>query len=149
MFNLLLTSTLLFYIFLSSNMGSVDALHLPRPPIPRDVYNGLSKRDVYNPRITNPATDTAWAPGSKVTVTWDLHDMPEKISQEKSKVILGWIEPGSMNEHLDLEHPLAEGFSIRQGHASFIVPKVPPRNNYIVVVFGDSGNRSPTFRIGV
>jgi hypothetical protein len=45
------------------------------------------------------------------------------------------------------DHPLAEGFDIRDGHRTIRVPDVPPRNNYIVVVMGDSGNRSPEFTI--
>jgi hypothetical protein len=45
------------------------------------------------------------------------------------------------------DHPLAEGFDIRDSQRTIRVPDVPPRNNYIVVVMGDSGNRSPEFTI--
>jgi len=56
---------------------------------------------------------------------------------------------GSSNEHLDIKHPLATDFDIRQGKVPITVPSVKQGNNYIVVLFGDSGNRSPTFRIEV
>ncbi|KAF8655828.1 hypothetical protein AX16_002913 [Volvariella volvacea WC 439] len=43
--------------------------------------------------------------------------------------------------------PLAEGFMLRDGQVEITVPDFPPRDNYIVVLMGDSGNSSPEFRI--
>ncbi|KNZ82074.1 hypothetical protein J132_08257 [Termitomyces sp. J132] len=62
-------------------------------------------------------------------------------------IVLGWVEQGSLNEHLDLDHPLAKDFELSDRRATITVPNVPPKDNYIVVVFGDSGNRSPAFSI--
>jgi len=82
---------------------------------------------------------------SDVVVTWDLHDMPEHVSNPKGKLMLGYLKDGSYNEHL--QHSLAEGFDIKSGFVSIKCPEVDPDKLYIVVLFGDSGNRSPQFSI--
>jgi len=130
-------------------MSSVDALPYDYPPASGDTpsYSALRPRDVFNPKITNPTAGTTWAVGSQVTVTWDVSGIPEDQRNTKSRVVLGWIEPGKLDEHLDLAHPLAQDFSLARGQVTFVVPKVQPRDNYVVVVFGDSGNHSPAFSI--
>lgn len=43
---------------------------------------------------------------------------------------------------------LAKGFKLKAGKVSFEVPaKLKSRDDYIVVLFGDSGNRSKKFSI--
>jgi hypothetical protein len=49
--------------------------------------------------------------------------------------------------NLQMDSPLAEGFRLRAGKQEITVPSVPQRNDYIVVLMGDSGNQSPTFTI--
>lgn len=77
---------------------------------------------VYNPHIEKPAEGDEWKVGSRVRVVWyvlnfflhliyawlmrcscrrDTNDMPDKGNPE-GKLLLGYIEPGSANEHLDL-----------------------------------------------
>ncbi|KZT23478.1 hypothetical protein NEOLEDRAFT_1069546 [Neolentinus lepideus HHB14362 ss-1] len=97
-------------------------------------------RDVYDPRITNPQASTVWVVEDNAEATWDTSDMPQHVTNPKGKLVLGYIEDSS-------DHPLADGFDISEGHIKFRVPRVEPRNDYIVVLFGDSGNRSPTFTI--
>ncbi|GLB45469.1 putative ser-Thr-rich glycosyl-phosphatidyl-inositol-anchored membrane family protein [Lyophyllum shimeji] len=151
MFSLPFTSTLLSAALLTPIVSSVDALCLPNdhqsPSANPVLCPGLSRRTVYNPEITSPTAGTTWTIGSQVTVTWDVSGIPQDHRTAKSRVVLGWIEPGELNEHLDLEHPLAQDFPVGQGQASFVVPEVQPRDNYVVVVFGDSGNHSPPFSI--
>ncbi|EMD39451.1 hypothetical protein CERSUDRAFT_91962 [Gelatoporia subvermispora B] len=121
-------------------------------------------REVYDPRITSPTTHTVWAVGNTVEVTWDTTGLPGGGQAGTGKVVLGHVSGNDANEHLDLEHPLATNVDLSRGHVPVQVPNVPPGNNYIVAdasrnsnaasacalvskVFGDSGNRSPTFSI--
>lgn len=44
------------------------------------------------------------------------------------------------------DHPLADGFNISTGWVTCRVPyTAKPRNDYFVVLFGDSGNRYGVF----
>ncbi|KAF8469398.1 hypothetical protein DFH94DRAFT_602351, partial [Russula ochroleuca] len=105
----------------------------------------LVKRIVIDPPITNPSADTVWTPGNSELVTWydDLH-IPS-TGNFTGMLILGHQSAGS--ENLDLQNPLATGFSLRDGSVRVTCPTVSPGNNYIVVLFGDSGNASPQFTI--
>lgn len=50
--------------------------------------------------------------------------------------------------HSKSEYTLAKGFDLSQGEETILLPKgLKPRNSYIVVLFGDSGNASPPFSI--
>ncbi|EPQ54575.1 hypothetical protein GLOTRDRAFT_24481, partial [Gloeophyllum trabeum ATCC 11539] len=104
-------------------------------------------RDVYDPRITSPKSSTVWVVGHSVEVTWDTSDKPKHVTNPEGKVVLGYVEDGDPSEHLDMDHPLADGFDISDGHVKIKVPNVERRNDYIVILFGDSGNRSPAFTI--
>ncbi|KAK7048528.1 hypothetical protein R3P38DRAFT_1868757 [Favolaschia claudopus] len=138
-----------------SFLAVVNCLCLPCVPQPQrdqakfdmEPWIGLSPRVVYSPPITSPDSSTQWKIGTEVTVTWSTSNMPKGITNYHGKLYLGYLEPGSPNEHLDLNHPLAQGFDIRDGHRTVRVPRVAARNNYIVVLMGDSGNRSPEFAI--
>ncbi|KII86651.1 hypothetical protein PLICRDRAFT_113669 [Plicaturopsis crispa FD-325 SS-3] len=110
-------------------------------------YRDLARRVVYDPRITSPAFGTTWEVGSQVQVTWDTSDMPAHVTNPKGRLVLGYLKGDDQNEHLDFDHPLADGFDIAQGHVEVEVPEVQAGQNYIVVLFGDSGNRSPSFTI--
>ncbi|KAJ3509183.1 hypothetical protein NLJ89_g5356 [Agrocybe chaxingu] len=107
----------------------------------------LSRRDVIAPKITSPDANTVWTVGSVVTVTWDTSNFPpdSQITNPIGKVILGFDENDSLN--LDFNNPLAQDFKLRDGSVQLTVPDVPPRDDYLIVLFGDSGNTSPTFVI--
>ncbi|KAI0044103.1 hypothetical protein FA95DRAFT_1562597 [Auriscalpium vulgare] len=105
----------------------------------------LAKRDVIDPHITSPTAQTIWNVGDKVTVTWDTSEIPPASSNSSGMLLLGFQTSDS--ENLDLDHPLADGFKLVDGSVSFNVPDVAPKTNYIVVLFGDSGNASPQFSI--
>ncbi|KIJ27672.1 hypothetical protein M422DRAFT_99715, partial [Sphaerobolus stellatus SS14] len=63
-------------------------------------------------------------------------------------ILLGYLDNnGSYDEHLDINDPLARGFPLIAGSVPVIVPNVPPRDTYVVVLIGDSGNISPEFHI--
>ncbi|KAF9453097.1 hypothetical protein P691DRAFT_801954 [Macrolepiota fuliginosa MF-IS2] len=107
----------------------------------------LAQRDVFNPTITNPHDGTVWMVGTKEQVTWETDNIPpdSQLTNPTGQVILGFLENNSLN--LQLENPLAKGFNIRDGKVTITVPDVPPRNDYIIVLMGDSGNASPAFAI--
>ncbi|KAJ2912628.1 hypothetical protein MD484_g7794, partial [Candolleomyces efflorescens] len=107
----------------------------------------LSARDVVVPRITSPTASSVWPIGSTQFVTWDTSDFPpdDQITNPLGRVLLGFDSGDSLN--LDIDNPLAEGFSIRDGRVSIVVPDVPPRDDYLIVLMGNSGNTSPSFAI--
>ncbi|KAF8158540.1 hypothetical protein B0H34DRAFT_709277 [Crassisporium funariophilum] len=107
----------------------------------------LNRRDVIAPKIIKPDASSVWPVGSVQTVTWDTSNFPpdSQITNPIGQVILGFDENDSLN--LDFEHPLAKGFKLRDGSVQLTVPDVPPRDDYLIVLFGDSGNTSPSFAI--
>ncbi|CAL1707767.1 unnamed protein product [Somion occarium] len=111
------------------------------------LQNILQSRTVYIPKITHPKSETVWVTRSKVTVKWETHNPPKKITNQTGKIVLGYLEDGT-DEHFDLDNPLADDFDIMDGSIDVYVPDVEPRDNYFLALFcGDSGNRSPTFTI--
>ncbi|KAI0652080.1 hypothetical protein C8Q79DRAFT_1060806 [Trametes meyenii] len=105
-------------------------------------------RDIWSPRIVVPDANTVWTVGSVFTVTWDVSTRPARVTNWDGKVVLGYMQEGDeTDEHLSFEHPLAQGFNLTQGEVEITVPDVAPSNDYIIVLFGDSGNRSPKFTI--
>ncbi|KAJ6525289.1 hypothetical protein DFH09DRAFT_1188806 [Mycena vulgaris] len=145
------TSPGLLLIVLSS-LAAVDALCLPcqvgqAALSLKTTPSPASHRGVYSPSIIKPDGSTKWMRGTEVNVTWSTSDMPKSITNPNGRILLGRLEAGSSNEHLNLDHPLAGGFNIRDGHLTIHVPDVPPRGDYIIVLMGDSGNRSPVFSI--
>lgn len=105
----------------------------------------LSPRDVFVPPIESPTEGDIWLIASEQTVTWSIDDIPEHVTNPTGKLVLGKLNGDQ--EHLYTDIALAEGFPITDKNVTIIVPKVDPADNYIVVLFGDSGNRSPPFTI--
>ncbi|KAI0632428.1 hypothetical protein C8Q77DRAFT_1059822 [Trametes polyzona] len=107
----------------------------------------LSNRDAVSPPITNPTAQTVWKTGETQLVTWDiaaLNGAPP--SNPLAQIILGRLTPDG-NEHLMFESPLVKEFPILGGNVSLTVPAVPSGENYIVCLFGSSGDISPPFTI--
>ncbi|WFD21282.1 hypothetical protein MCAP1_003543 [Malassezia caprae] len=105
----------------------------------------FQKRIVFSPTIVYPTAGTQWKTGQKVNVTWDVSHLPKQLKHAKGTIRLGHIESGNSNEHL--ANTLADNFLLRTGNVTFTVPKVEQRDDYVVVLFGDSGNHSPKFSI--
>ncbi|KAF4617653.1 hypothetical protein D9613_005678 [Agrocybe pediades] len=102
---------------------------------------------VFNPPITSPKASAAWPMGSKQVVRWDIAEIPESRINTTGVILLGHMTDGT-DEHLDIEHPLATGFPIKQGFVEVTMPQgIDARDDYFVVLFGDSGNKSPKFKI--
>ncbi|KAJ3747083.1 hypothetical protein DFH05DRAFT_1393651 [Lentinula detonsa] len=109
----------------------------------------LLSRDVYDPPITSPAASTVWEVGQTVTVTWDTTNLPpaSQLTDPNGTVVLGYMTSPTDSEHLMIDSPLAQDFPLSDGQVSFTVPSVVTRTDYIIALFGDSGNISPTFTI--
>ncbi|KAI5989053.1 hypothetical protein EDD15DRAFT_2389134 [Pisolithus albus] len=105
----------------------------------------LPARDVVAPPITSPTASTVWNVGTTQTVTWSTANLPTNITNPEGMLVLGYVANDS--ENLMLQSPLATNLSYSAGQAQITVPSVPTGNNYIVVLFGDSGNASPQFTI--
>ena len=108
---------------------------------------GLSARDVVAPPIIKPDATSVWPIGTSQEVVWDTSKLPpdNQITNPRGRILLGRDTGDSLN--LDLDHPLAEGFHIRQGRINITVPNVTPRPDYLIVLMGNSGNTSPSFAI--
>ncbi|CAD6888508.1 unnamed protein product [Tilletia controversa] len=107
----------------------------------------LGKRIVYNPTITYPRRDTVWKAGDQVHVNWRTADIPKAYRSHRGSIMLGY-RPSNGEGGLNLHRTLASRFPIMAGSMSFTLPdNLPTRNDYIVVLFGDSGNASPLFTI--
>ncbi|KAH9080214.1 hypothetical protein EDB83DRAFT_2513120 [Lactarius deliciosus] len=118
----------------------------------------LVKRIVVSPQITSPSASTTWNVGDKVTVTWETSSIPSP-GNFTGQLLLGFLT--LEGENLDIgeltfspsthstlrNHPLAQDILLSTGSVQVTVPNVPVGTNYIVVLFGDSGNASPQFTI--
>lgn len=120
---------------LSSDIQAGSEMMLARNPgavMPRsldeEAAEELRKRIVYNPKIILPKADTVWEAGSVQRVTWETSDLPAELKQAAGMVKLGYLEPGSINEHLSLT--LAKDFLLRSGQVLFDLPaNVTARSN--------------------
>ncbi|PAV17075.1 hypothetical protein PNOK_0713900 [Pyrrhoderma noxium] len=101
----------------------------------------IQRRDVWVPQIFTPTTGTVWSVGSNQTVTWDLSQKPENVTNPTGMVLL------RKNGSSDLENPLAKGFNLTDGQVNVTVPNVESADDYQIVLFGDSGNFSLNFTI--
>ncbi|EEB97658.1 hypothetical protein MPER_02981, partial [Moniliophthora perniciosa FA553] len=77
----------------------------------------------------------------------DTSHPPAHITNEVGEIWLGCFNGTNGSEYLGAKEPLLRGFDIRIGSVNFTVPSVEPRNDYFIVLFGDSGNSSPLFAI--
>lgn len=106
----------------------------------------LMARMVFAPEITYPDENTKWNAGKEAFVLWNATEIPDQLKNAKGMLRLGHIEEGK--DGLNLADTLASDFELRKGNVSFTVPKVrETRDDYVVVLFGDSGNHSPKFTI--
>ncbi|KAJ6621853.1 hypothetical protein B0H10DRAFT_1717844, partial [Mycena sp. CBHHK59/15] len=108
---------------------------------------------VISPAITSPTAAVNWPPGSTHNVTWNASSVPPSMRNNTGLILLGHITNDGGNgqaysENLNISHPLATNFPIGAGWVAVKIPKdTPPRENYVIVLFGDSGNASPQFKI--
>ncbi|KAK0553968.1 hypothetical protein OC845_000957 [Tilletia horrida] len=138
--------------FESTSPYAVQVNHGTPSPLEREVAQenneqAPEKRIVYSPRITYPRYDTVWRAGDKVHVSWNTNNIPPAARSHRGFIMLGY-KPANGQGGLNLHRTMATNFPIVAGHVSFTLPKdLPTRDDYIVVLFGDSGNASALFTI--
>lgn len=76
---------------------------------------------VYRPQLTAPVAGDSWPMGSEQTVTWDVSDIPPEAIYQTGILLLGHVEEGSSDEHLDIR----ECFCICQSFAMLCKPLMP------------------------
>ncbi|KAI0807970.1 hypothetical protein C8Q74DRAFT_1363411 [Fomes fomentarius] len=96
--------------------------------------------DVFVPPILDPHAGTVWNKDETRTVTWDVSNAPQNITNSKGIIILA---KGGIATPL----VLANDFDILLGKIDVKVPWVIPDDDYSVKLIGDSGNLSPEFTI--
>ncbi|TFK69529.1 hypothetical protein BDN72DRAFT_897202 [Pluteus cervinus] len=129
--DLLLSVLLLFFVAITSSAAPTT----------------LAKTQIVcNPHITSPKKYAKWAMGSTHNVTWDIINIPPEKISSRGVLLLG--HGSRSNENLNISHPLATDFPINHGWVSVTVPHgIEPRSDYMIVLFGDSGNVSPPFHV--
>ncbi|KAJ7596074.1 hypothetical protein C8J56DRAFT_884203 [Mycena floridula] len=100
----------------------------------------LEQRDVFVPPVTYPHANAVWKVGEHHHVTWDASNPPKQITNGQGLIML---------RKAGLATPLilANGFDILLGKIEVTVPFVLNGSDYQIILFGDSGNFSPTFTI--
>jgi len=99
-----------------------------------------STLDVWTPTIIYPTEGVTFYAGDKCTITWDVSDAPAQITNPIGAVFL---RKGEETTPLILEGQ----FLLTRGAITVDIPWVDNGTDYSFVLFGDSGNFSPTFSI--
>ncbi|KIJ36379.1 hypothetical protein M422DRAFT_102442, partial [Sphaerobolus stellatus SS14] len=100
--------------------------------------------DVFDPPIIKPDAHTVWHAGTQHNsmtfyICRDTSTAPAQITNPIGSVILR-----TLNSILNI----SSGFSILDGSHRIQLPAdLPTRKDYMIVLFGDSGNTSPSFTI--
>ncbi|KAJ7124660.1 hypothetical protein C8R43DRAFT_899073 [Mycena crocata] len=105
---------------------------------------GVAPLDVFVPHITSPTEGEVWVSKTEQTITWRVHCLDTtNAPQNISNGALLQLRKG------DITAPfiLAKDFDLRAGSLAITVPWVLSDTDYSIVLFGDSGNVSPTFTI--
>ncbi len=58
--------------------------------------------EVFSPTITAPHAGDQWTVGSIQTITWDTSSIPSANQNQSGLILLGYIEDGQIDEHLDI-----------------------------------------------
>jgi len=100
----------------------------------------------FAPTITSPSGGEVWLAGSTHNVTWLTNNVPSEAQSYTVDILLGYYENSS--ENLDNQSPLAIDVPIMSGSAEITLPQdLTFRDDYIIVVMGDSGDASNPFTI--
>ncbi|KAI0784348.1 hypothetical protein C8Q75DRAFT_779809 [Abortiporus biennis] len=107
---------------------------------PFAVASPTASKDVFVPPVTSPVEGAVWKSGETQLVTWDTSNAPVNITNSIGFILLrsnGIVTPVV----------LADNFPILRGQVEVTVPLVLTRDDFSIVLFGDSGNFSPNFTI--
>ncbi|KAI0812588.1 hypothetical protein BC629DRAFT_946967 [Irpex lacteus] len=101
----------------------------------------LPTRDVWAPKVLYPHAGTVWTSGQRHNVTWDLSTKPAQITNNDGAFLL--LRTGNIETPVVVGH----GFKLTDGRVEITVPDVVTRDDFSLVLFGDSGNWSEQFTI--
>jgi len=137
-------TTFLSALALAASTTTASPIAAPAPD--PAAITARSEFIVFSPQITSPSQGVTWPVGSQQTVQWDTSAIPLEGRNNTGFILLGFNN-GTESENLLVDQPLAHGFLLTAGSQIITIPKVPHRTTYFVVLFGDSGNKSPQFTI--
>ncbi|TFK71399.1 hypothetical protein BDN72DRAFT_895644 [Pluteus cervinus] len=100
------------------------------------------RRDVWNPRVLYPNSQTTWQPKDFHNVTWSLADEPAQITNP-----IGFITVQQVGGTETIPLIIQNNFELTAGRVEVQVPWLFP-GQYQLILFGDSGNLSENFTIG-
>ncbi|KAJ3483181.1 hypothetical protein NLI96_g6478 [Meripilus lineatus] len=100
----------------------------------------VDKRDVFVPKIITPDASTVWHSGETQTVTWDISDAPQNVTNTAGFIIL-------RSSGISTSVILADNFNILDAQVQLTVPNVLTRDDFSIILVGSSGNHSPDFHI--
>ena len=135
----------------TNNIVSWESMQVERSPADPEIISEveMEKRIVYNPPVTTPASKQVWYAGREEVVKWqvDQDKIPAEANNFKVTIKLGYI-PKNGEGGYNLKWTLAKGINITDEEAEVTLPSdLQTRDDYIIVVMGDSGNRSMKFTI--
>jgi len=110
-------------------------------PLSQAIFTPPKILDVWSPPVYEPNSDSQWYSGEEHYVKWDTTDAPHQITNPEGTLHL--VKDGRI---IDLENPLAKGFSLWDGQVMIQVPMVES-GVYQINLMGDSGNDSDEFQI--
>ncbi|KXN91422.1 hypothetical protein AN958_00684 [Leucoagaricus sp. SymC.cos] len=100
--------------------------------------------DVWRPTILQPTADSVWTAGAQKLVSWNTDNAPASISNQ-GHVVLKTI-PNNTDTVSQWRH-LAGPFNLTIGQINVTVPNDVITGEYKIILFGDSGNESPAFKV--
>ncbi|KAM5536503.1 hypothetical protein V8D89_009780 [Ganoderma adspersum] len=118
----------------------VALLAFTMQPVLGAAVASRAAQDVFVPPVTYPTEGAVWTIGQTQNVTWDISNAPQNISNGKGLIIL-------RKSGITTPVILQNGFDILLGSIEVTVPWVVDGTDYSLILFGDSGNDSPTFTI--
>ncbi|KAG1752965.1 hypothetical protein EDB19DRAFT_977993 [Suillus lakei] len=95
-------------------------------------------RDVWVPSIICPTSDSIWTVGGTFSVTWDTSKKPSQVTNPTGKI---YLRQGDKTQ----SSPIASGFALSDGKVEVTIPGDTTPGDYMIVLFGDSGNWSAEF----
>ncbi|KAG2351743.1 hypothetical protein BDR07DRAFT_1317775 [Suillus spraguei] len=102
--------------------------------------SAVMQRDVWVPKITCPTSASTWTVGGTFLVTWDTSSEPSQVTNPIGQI---YLRQGDATQ----SNPIASGFELSSGQTEVTVPADTPPGEYMIVLFGDSGNFSEEFPI--
>ncbi|KAI0759850.1 hypothetical protein BD413DRAFT_595121 [Trametes elegans] len=96
-------------------------------------------------KVEHPSQGETWVRRQLRTIQWSTEGLPQ--TNMTGDILLGYLLPGSDDQHLDYDHPVAKDVPLLAGMVVVPVPDVQPGTNYIIEMFGSPEYTSDTFTI--